>query len=241
VRPWTINPPYPQELASSEEAQNRLEYDKAIRDRLGAPMSQDDYNDDPDFADFDRLRYESCEDEHVPYQTMLDVNGGGVDTYDQYVGASVWVTLGDEILAGRVVGCKRELDGTLLGLPNTRPMLDTRTYEIEFPEGLTDEYTANVIAQNMYAQYDEEVNQLNLMEGIVDHRNDGHTVTHDDVNIKHWSNIQVRKTMISWHLCVEWKDGTTSWERLAYIKQSNPMDVVDYAASKELKDEPDFV
>jgi hypothetical protein len=32
-------------------------------------------------------------------------------------------------------------------------MLDTSIYEIEFPDGLSDEYTANVIADNMYAQY----------------------------------------------------------------------------------------
>jgi hypothetical protein len=43
----------PKELVSSDEVQLSLEYDKAIRDKLGAPMSPDDYKDDPDFADFD--------------------------------------------------------------------------------------------------------------------------------------------------------------------------------------------
>jgi hypothetical protein len=33
-------------------------------------------------------------------------------------------------------------------------MLDTRNYEIEFPDGRSDEYTANAIAENMYAQCD---------------------------------------------------------------------------------------
>jgi hypothetical protein len=40
------------------------------------------------------------------------------------------------------------------GRANANPMLDTRTYEIEFPDGRSDEYTANVIAENMYAQCD---------------------------------------------------------------------------------------
>jgi hypothetical protein len=35
-------------------------------------------------------------------------------------------------------------------------MLDTRTYEIEFPDHHSDEYTANVIAEHMYAQCDIE-------------------------------------------------------------------------------------
>jgi hypothetical protein len=42
-------------------------------------------------------------------------------------------------------------------------------------------------------------------------------------------------------LCVEWKDGTTSWERLAGIKESNPVEVAEYAVGKDLQDKPAFV
>jgi hypothetical protein len=35
-------------------------------------------------------------------------------------------------------------------------MLDTKTYEIDFPGGRSDEYTTNVIAEIMYAQFDIE-------------------------------------------------------------------------------------
>jgi hypothetical protein len=97
-------------------------------------------------------------------------------------------------------------------------MLDTITYEIEFPDGHSDEYTANVIAENMYAQCDIEGRQYNLMEGIIDHKTDGHAVAPDDMYIKHGRNKKVRKTTKGWHLCVEWKDGTTSWERLEDLK-----------------------
>jgi hypothetical protein len=93
-----------------------------------------------------------------------------IDTYDQYVGAHVMVPIGDEIQSGKVVGRKRELDGTVRGRANANSMLDTRTYEIEFPYGHSDEYTANMIAENMYAQCDIEGRQYNLMEGIIDHK-----------------------------------------------------------------------
>jgi hypothetical protein len=53
-------------------------------------------------------------------------------------------------------------------------MLDPRNYEIEFPDGRSDKYTENVIAENMYAQCDIEGRQYNLMEGISDHKTDGH-------------------------------------------------------------------
>jgi hypothetical protein len=55
-----------------------------------------------------------------------------VDTYDQYVGAHARVPIGNGIRSGKVLRRKRELDGTVRGRANANPMLDTRTYEIEF-------------------------------------------------------------------------------------------------------------
>jgi hypothetical protein len=63
------------------------------------------------------------------------------------------------------------------GRSNVNSMLDTRTYEIEFPDGRSDEYTASFIAENMmYAQCDAEGDQYNLMESIFDHKTDGHVI-----------------------------------------------------------------
>jgi hypothetical protein len=69
-----------------------------------------------------------------------------------------------------------------------------------------------------------------LMEGIVDHKTDGHAVESADIYTKHGSNRQVRKKTKGWQLCVEWKYGTTSWERLADLKESNPVEVDEYDA-----------
>jgi hypothetical protein len=41
-----------------------------------------------------------------------------VDTYDQYVGAHVRVSIGDIICTGKVVGHKRELYGSVRGRAN---------------------------------------------------------------------------------------------------------------------------
>jgi hypothetical protein len=88
------------------------------------------------------------------------------------------------------------------GRSNANSMLDTRTYEIEFSDGRSDEYTANVIAENMYSQCDIEGRYYNLMEGIVDHKTDGHAVEPADMYTKHGSNIQVRKTTKGCNMCV---------------------------------------
>jgi hypothetical protein len=92
----------------------------------------------------------------------------------------------------------------------------------------------------MYTQCDAEGRQYNLMEGLVDHKTDCHAIDRDDMYINHGSNKQVRKTTKGWHLCVEWKYGTTSCERLVDLKESNPDEVAECAVAKNLPYEPAF-
>jgi hypothetical protein len=217
VRPLTQD-----EIQSPTERQEREKFDIAIEDKFGPAMNKDDFQNDPDYADFVTPTYDCYEYDEVSPSKMPYIDDikeeHDVDTYDQYVGAHARVPIGDYIPYGKVVRRKRDLDGDVMGRANDNSMLDTRTYEIEFPDGRSDEYTANVIAENMYAQCGIEGRQYNLMEGIIDHKTDGHAVEPDYMYIKHGSNKKVSKTTKGWHLCVEWKDGTTSWELLVDLK-----------------------
>jgi hypothetical protein len=208
-------------------------------------MNKNYFEDDPDYADFVTPTYECYEDDEVSPSKMIDIDDvkdeDDVDTYDQYVGTHVRVPIGGDIRSGEVVRRKRELDGTVRGQSNANSMLDTRTYDIEFPDERSDEYTANVIPENMYAQCDAEGRPYNLMEGIIDHTTDGHAFECADMYIKHGSNKKVRKTTKGWHLCVEWKYGTTSWECLVDLKERNPVEVAEYVVAKNLLDDPAFV
>ena len=33
----------------------------------------------------------------------------------------------------------------------------------------------------------------------------------------------LKKTTKEWYICCNWKDGTSTWERLADLKESNPI------------------
>jgi hypothetical protein len=127
-------------------------------------MNKNDFQDDPDYEDFATPTFDCYEDDEVPPSKMPDIDDikvkHDVDTYDQYFGAHVRVPIGHDIKSGKVIRRKRELDGTVSGRANANPMLDTRNYEIQFPDGRSDEYTANVIAENMYAQCDIECRQI---------------------------------------------------------------------------------
>jgi hypothetical protein len=67
---------------------------------------------------------------------------------------------------------------TLLGSKNC---LKLRLHEVEFPDGMTDTFTANLIAENLYLQVDEEGNSYSIFSEIVDHKSDGTVVSKDDV------------------------------------------------------------
>jgi hypothetical protein len=59
------------------------------------------------------------------------------------------------------------------------------------------------------------------MESRVDHIKDDTAVTADDGYVVSNGNRQRKLTTKGWKLCVKWKDGSTSWEALKDLKESN--------------------
>ena len=80
-------------------------------------------------------------------------------------------------------------------------------YEVEFPDGDVAEFTANVIAENMFSQCDDARNQYRLMSRIVDHKSNDKAVSKSDQYVVIRGRQFPRKTTVGWKLCVEWRDG----------------------------------
>jgi hypothetical protein len=117
VRPLTQD-----EIQSPTGRKEREEFDIAIENKIGPAINKNDFEDDPDYADFVTPTYEDDEDDEVSSSKMPYIDyikeEYDVDTYDQYVGARVRFPIGDEIQSGKVVRRKRELDGTVRGRAN---------------------------------------------------------------------------------------------------------------------------
>ena len=120
------------------------------------------------------------------------------------------------------------------------PILDTRLYEVEFTDGRTAEFSANAITEHMYTQCDPDGNQYLLLDAITDHQTDSNAVLNVDRYITVNGRQHHRKTTIGWKLCVLWKDRTSTWERLADLKESYPIDVAQYAIDNGIDGEPAF-
>jgi hypothetical protein len=50
----------------------------------------------------------------------------------------------------------------------------------------------------------------------------------------------MRKSTKGWQLCIQWKDGSTSWERLADLKESNPIEVAECSVARGINVESAF-
>eukprot|EP00804_Cyclotella_cryptica_P028067 CCRYP_017276-RA/>CCRYP_017276-RA protein AED:0.08 eAED:0.14 QI:0/0/0/1/0.25/0.2/5/0/724 len=132
-------------------------------------------------------------------------------------------------------------DGSLVGTAHANPALDTRIYEVRFPDGRTEELAANVIAEAVYAQCDADGNQYVLLDAIVDYRKDPSVAVarNDQVLVINGKKIVKRSTR-GCELCCEWKDGSTSWQKLSNLKESHPLQVAEFAFAAQIADEPAF-
>ena len=89
------------------------------------------------------------------------------EEYNESLRAEVLLPNMGEMTKATVVGRKRDADGNPIGLHNSNPLLDTRRQcEVEFADGATDVFTANLIAKNIYSQIDAEINSYSIMSEI---------------------------------------------------------------------------
>jgi len=104
-----------------------------------------------------------------------------------------------------------------------------------------DAHGANVIAENMYAQVDPDGCRQQLLDKILDHRRKSDAVETDDMYIKTRSGKRrMRHTTAGWDLFVEWKDKSKQWIPLKILKHSNPLEVAEYAMSRNRSTQPAF-
>jgi hypothetical protein len=124
---------------------------------------------------------------------------------------------------------------------HANPFFDTREYEVEFTNGTVEQYAANVIAENMYAQVNDEGNMFQLLDEIMDHKKDDTVIeiANGTVTLAN-GNAKPKITTQGWQLLVLWKDKLTSWVKLKDLKESNLVELAEYAVANRIVEEPAF-
>ena len=113
----------------------------------------------------------------VEYGDMLqldkiDADNVEFETFDRYIGAKFLVNQNGESAPARVIKRARDNTGWPVGKSNANPLLDTREYEFVLEDGSTYRYNANVIAENNFAQCDDEGCRHAVLNEIIDHMRD---------------------------------------------------------------------
>ena len=140
-----------------------------------------------------------------------------------------------------MVNRKLNQDGTPVGKRHSNPMLDSREYEVLFPDGSTDFVTANTIAENLYSQVDNQGNTFLILSEIIDHKSDATALTKVNGFLMSSNGRKYpKRSTRGWKLLVSWKDGTSTWIPLKDLKESNPVEVAEYAVANKIADEPAF-
>jgi hypothetical protein len=99
---------------------------------------------------------------------MPEANEWDAEAFDEYISVEVILPKDGEHILGKVVGRKHDRDGNPVGQTNTNPILDTRVYDVIFPDGNTLEYSANAEAESLYSQVDNKGNQFHPLDDIID-------------------------------------------------------------------------
>ena len=226
------------ELANELEKNERNEFNKLVKERYGTPMEAVNFGQPEDVEQIPPDLYEDDDGEN--YMPVPDAEDITPESGDEYVGAEVTMSSGGILRTGRVTRRQRGDDGSIQGTRNENLILDTRTYDVEFPDGEVTEYTANVIAENMWAQCDLDGQQHILLEAIVDHKFNDDAVKFNDRFVYVNGRRYPRKTTKGVLMLCQFKDGSTAWKQLADLKESHPIEVVEYAVSRGIDHEAAF-
>ena len=141
----------------------------------------------------------------------------------------------------RVTKRLRDANGIPIGTANDNPILDSRIYEVEYADGYKASLAANTIAENMFAQVDDEGNRHVIFDSIIDHRTDGSELKeHGAFTRLNNGGRRRRETTKGWEILIQWKDGSSSWEKLKDVKESYPVQLAEYAIQRKISHAPAF-
>ena len=141
---------------------------------------------------------------------------------------------------GHVVARSRDANGNVMGRSHTNAILYLRMYQVEFTGGESTELIANFIAESMYNQCDLKGNEYSILDVLVDYHRDNKDISLPDQQTTVWGRPITYKTNTGWQVFCQWKDGFTTWEKLSKLKESHPMQTVEFAVAQEIDHKPAF-
>lgn len=231
------------ELHSESEKRKRQLFDDLIRSKLGDSIS-------PPSKPLDTT-YIPYSDDSEPSSMILPEDNDPIKSdgsamfekplTDRWIHAEMLLPQGESLQNAKVIKRTMDSDGNFIGSYSDNPALNSMVYDVEFPDGDIRQYSANVIAENMYAQVDADGHTHTLLDSIIDFNKTDQALDKDDMYVNTKSGQRrLRKTTSGWNLLVLWKDGSEQWVPLKLLKESHPVEVAEFSVSRSIDHEPAF-
>jgi hypothetical protein len=125
----------------------------------------------------------------------------------QHVGMELAFPRGDdgEMIHACVTKRMRDDEGMPIGRASDNPLLDLRMSEVEYVNGNVEELTANIIAENLIAQVDDEGHRQMMLDEIVDHRTKEDAISKSQGTYVNQNGVKRQKrTTRKWELLISW-------------------------------------
>jgi hypothetical protein len=214
----------PKPELESEDIMNMLAiYDKEISEKLTVRNEANDfklYREDEDPEEIDE------EQEPVdPNAMAIVIDEIENDAYDELLLVEPMLQRDNQLVRARIIGIKCDENGNPIGHFDKNPVLNSRIYLAEFPDGHVQELSANTIVEAIYNNIDDEGHTEQMFHDIIGHRFDSTALTKEELQ-----NIQKARqegnrsdckricTLKGWEICISWQDASTSWHSLSDIK-----------------------
>lgn len=186
----------------------------------------------------------------APYADIFDASGehvGEQSLTDTLIGVEILLPQSGEKGAESKALCKvlrRSVnkDGATTGIFDDNPALNTLIYDVQFPNGMIEQYGANIIAQNVMDQVEDESGHYSArLKSVLDHRRQGNAVSKAKRYITSRNGQRkLRQSTAGWMFLVEYTDGRKDWMQLKDLKETNPVEIAEYVTARGIDDEVAF-
>jgi len=186
----------------------------------------------------------------VPYADVFSASGetlGEQSLTDTLIGVEILLPRSGEKGAESKALCKvlrRSVsnDGSTTGIYDENPALNTMIYDIQFPDEMIEQYGANIIAQNVLDQVEDESGHYSArLKSVLDHRRQGNAVSKAKKYIfSRNGQRKLRQSTAGWMFQVEYTDERKGWMRLKDLKETNPVEIAECVTARGIDDEVAF-
>ena len=142
---------------------------------------------------------------------------------------------GDRPKFSRVKKRLKDANERPIVIANENPILDSHMYEVEYNDGHTESLEANLITDDLFTHVHQAGNRFTILDSITGKRAYGTQVLqqYEFVHTSTGTKIRVNTTN-GWEICIQWKNGSTTWNTLKHVKYSYPFHMAEFAVENRI-------